>query len=160
MDEENETTRRNTNNEISSWIVKVIDWFSFFLRLFTHIEGGRGGRRGVGEGHRQVMLLLTLTDGEWHFVFTRRPCERSSASDGYIRDETDFPGRATFHSKTDTGIRTCLGSLILCTQRCLTPEKSVSYIVKIFFFIFFYCCPPLIHNLSSPERDLNTRERF
>lgn len=25
MDEENETTRRNTNNEISSWIVKVID---------------------------------------------------------------------------------------------------------------------------------------
>lgn len=25
MDEENETTRRNTNNEISTWIVKVID---------------------------------------------------------------------------------------------------------------------------------------
>lgn len=155
MDEENETTRRNTNNEISSWIVKVIDWFSFFLRLFTHIEGGRGGRRGVGGGHRQVMLLLTLTDGEWHFVFTRRPCERSSSG-------MRLTSRAaTFHSKTDTGIRTCRGSLILCTQRCLTPEKSVSYIVKIFFFtFFFYRCPPLIHNLSSAERDLNTRERF
>lgn len=145
---------------LSKWSIDFPSSWDCSHTLREEEEAGGVWGGGVGEGHRQVMLLLTLTDGEWHFVFTRRPCERSSASDGYIRDETDFPSRATFHSKTDTGIRTCIGSLILCTQRCLTPEKSVSYIVKIFFLIFFYCCPPLIHNLSSPERDLNTRERF
>lgn len=47
MDEEkaNEATRRNTNNEISAGIVKVIDRVIFLL-FSLETEGGRGGRGG------------------------------------------------------------------------------------------------------------------
>lgn len=117
----NETTRRNTNNEINTRIVKVIDRGI----CFAHTDWGRKRRL---KGRRRMILLLTLMGGKWHFVFTRRPCEQSSASP--VTSEKRLLSNiflsfwaATFHS--DTRIKACRSFLNVVCSYWFLSQKNV-----------------------------------
>ncbi len=125
MDEEklNEATGRNTNNEISTRIVKVIDWV-------MHTDWGRKRRL---KGHRQLILLLTLTEGKWHFVFfTRQAVWTVISITGYIRDQSAVQCfSVSLSSYISLRIKTCPRFLIFCTQSLIFVSENTFDVRKI-----------------------------
>lgn len=147
MDEEklNEAARRNTNNEISTRIVKVIDWV-------MHTDWGRTRRL---KGHRQLNLLLTLTEGKWHFVFFSRagPCEQSAPA---VTSETRVLQNVFFLSFWDISLA-CFW--IFCTQLLIFASENTFDIGKISQLQntnVIFTASLLIFIICLPTTDLNT----
>lgn len=76
----------------------------FPLETRTQIEGVRGGWRDIGD----MILLLTLTEGKWHFVF-RRECLSASPVTSEMWWAKHF-----FLSRYR--LKTCSSFWMICTQ--------------------------------------------